>query len=83
MDRLKALQARHSVICGVRGRGLMVGLELTRPGQAIVGKLLMRGFVINCTHEKVLRFVPPLIVTQQDIDRLIEALDAVLKEETA
>jgi acetylornithine/succinyldiaminopimelate/putrescine aminotransferase len=48
-----------------------------------VEKLLKRGFVINCTHEKVLRFVPPLIVTRQDIDRLIEALDAVLKEETA
>lgn len=83
VDRLKELQARHSVICNVRGRGLMVGLELTRPGQVIVEKLLKRGFVINCTHEKVLRFVPPLIVTQQDIDRLIEALDAVLKEETA
>ncbi len=83
MDRLADLQSRHSVVKAVRGRGLLIGMELDGPGKDIVLKLLERGFIINCTHETVLRFVPPLIVTEREIDLLIEALDEVLKEESA
>lgn len=81
--RLAELQSRHPNVKEVRGRGLMVGMELTGPGQKVVEICLERGVIINCTHDSVLRFVPPLIVERQDIDRLIDVLDEVLQEETA
>ncbi|MBC7357460.1 MAG: acetylornithine transaminase [Desulfacinum sp.] len=81
LGRLQDLQAKHpDKILDARGRGLMLGLELSRPGKTVVDRCLERGFVINCTHDTVLRFVPPLIVTREEIDRLVETLDAVLKE---
>lgn len=82
MGRLRELQQRRPVIAQVRGSGLMVGAELDRPGQSVVTGLLERGYVINCTHDTVLRFVPPLVVEKGEIDRLIDALDDVLAEET-
>ncbi len=78
MERLDALRSRHSIIREVRGRGLMIGMELTVPGQKFVEECLERGLVINCTHDTVLRFVPPLIVEQGDIDSCVEILDEVL-----
>jgi acetylornithine aminotransferase len=81
-DRLTGLQARHPVIKQVRGRGLILGLELQVAGQRMVERCLARGFIINCTRDTILRFVPPLIVQEQEIDRLIEALDQGLAEET-
>lgn len=81
MDALRALRSRHEVIKDVRGRGLMIGMELNRPGQKIVERCLEEGFIINCTHDTVLRFVPPLIVTEGEIDRLIQILDAILSED--
>lgn len=83
MERLKELQSRHPLIKDVRGRGLMIGAELDRPGQKFVAELLERGFIINCTHDTVLRFVPPLIVSDEEIDRLIQALDRIFQEEAA
>ncbi|NLI33903.1 MAG: aminotransferase class III-fold pyridoxal phosphate-dependent enzyme, partial [Deltaproteobacteria bacterium] len=79
--RLQDLQARHSIIREVRGRGLMIGMELHRAGQRIVERCMEEGFIINCTHDTVLRFVPPLIVEEEDIDHLIIALDRILSEE--
>ena len=66
----------------VRGRGLMIGMELEVPGAKLVEKCLEKGLVINCTHDTVLRFVPPLIVEEKEIDQAIRILDEVLKEET-
>jgi acetylornithine/N-succinyldiaminopimelate aminotransferase len=79
--RLEDLRSQHGLIKEVRGRGLMIGMELEIPGAQVVQKCLERGFIINCTHDTVLRFVPPLIVHEQEIDRLIQVLDEVLKEE--
>ena len=81
-DRLRELQAKHPVIREVRGRGLMVAAELAEPGQKVVEKCLEKGAVINCTHDTVLRFVPPLIVGKQEIDQLMVILDEVLSEGT-
>ncbi len=84
LEKLKALQARHPVsVKDVRGRGLMLGIELTFPGSDLVGQCLERGFVINCTHDTVLRLVPPLVIEEEAFDRLIETLDSILKEKTA
>ncbi|MGQ9797423.1 acetylornithine transaminase [Desulfosoma sp.] len=83
LERLRDLQLRHAEkVRDVRGRGLILGMELADSGKAVVDQCLTRGFLINCTHETVLRFVPPLIIAKDDIDRLIEVLDAVLKEWT-
>lgn len=83
LERLRDLQLRHAEkVRDVRGRGLILGMELAGPGKAVVDQCLAKGFLINCTHETVLRFVPPLIIAKDDIDRLIEVLDAVLKEWT-
>ena len=67
------------VIADVRGKGLMVGVELTKPGAEYVDKLREAGFLINCTADKVLRFVPPLTITKADIDEFVKALDEILE----
>jgi acetylornithine/N-succinyldiaminopimelate aminotransferase len=78
MARLEEMKKRHACIKQVRGLGLIIGVELDRPGAPVLEACVQRGFLINCAQEKVLRFVPPLVVTKKEIDQLIEALDAVL-----
>ena len=77
IEELKKLD--KEIIADVRGKGLMVGLELTKPGAEYVDKLREAGFLINCTADKVLRFVPPLIITKKDIDEFVKALDEILE----
>ena len=77
---LKALQDRFPLITEARGLGLLQGLELSIDGHQIVMDCLARRLLINCTMEKVLRFVPPLIVTTGEIDRLLEVLSGALKK---
>ena len=78
MARLEELKKRHACIKEVRGLGLIIGVELDRPGAPVLEACVQKGFLINCAQEKVLRFVPPLVVTKKEIDQLIEALDAAL-----
>jgi acetylornithine/N-succinyldiaminopimelate aminotransferase len=74
------LKERYSFIQAVRGKGLIIGAELAFEGKEIVDRCLERGLLINCTAGTVLRFLPPLIVTQEEIDRLLTALDEVFAE---
>jgi len=74
-DRLENLKKTRGCIKEVRGLGLIVGVELDRPAAPVVEACLEKGFLINAAQEKVLRFVPPLIVGREEIDRLIGALD--------
>jgi acetylornithine aminotransferase len=79
--QLQALQTKYPrLVREVRGRGLIVGMELEIPGKDVVRRCQELGFLINCTVDKVLRFVPPLVVSEAEIDRLIQALDAALSE---
>jgi acetylornithine aminotransferase len=71
---------RHRTVRDVRGLGLLQGMELAIDGQQIVTDCLARGLLINCTMERVLRFIPPLIITQREIDRLLDALSQVLNK---
>jgi len=80
ISRLQELKERYGFIKDVRGRGLMVGLELAVPGAKFVSKCLDRGAIINCAHDTVLRFVPPLIAGNSEIDEMIGILDGVFKE---
>jgi acetylornithine/N-succinyldiaminopimelate aminotransferase len=77
MKRLEGLRKKYPFIKEVRGKGLMVGLELDREGKSVVTDCLKRGFLINCTNETVLRFIPPLVVKPEEIDLLVKALDEI------
>jgi acetylornithine/N-succinyldiaminopimelate aminotransferase len=66
------------VIRTVRGEGLMLAAELTVPCKAVVRQALEAGFLINCTQEKVLRFLPPLTLERRHVDDLIAALRPIL-----
>jgi acetylornithine/N-succinyldiaminopimelate aminotransferase len=76
--RLNELKEKIEKIREIRGRGLMIGVELTVPGAAYVKKCMERGLLINCTNENVLRFVPPLILTKTDVDKAMTILEEVL-----
>jgi predicted acetylornithine/succinylornithine family transaminase len=67
------------VVKEVRGEGLMLAVELTISGKEIVKQMLQQGFIINCTHETVLRMLPPFIITEKQIDKFIRALRPVLE----
>ena len=77
-ERLWDLQSRYDFIKEVRGRGLLIGMELTREGGPIVTAAMERGLLINCTVGNVLRFVPPLIITKAEIDEAMDILDDIL-----
>jgi len=76
-EKLEDLQGRYRFIKEVRGIGLILGMELEFDGTGIVKECMDRGFLINCTQERVLRFLPPLIVRRQEIDQLIDTLDGI------
>ena len=76
--RLRELRRRIPRIKDVRGRGLLVGAELDGPGAPVVEACRAAGLLINCTMEKTLRFSPPLIVAQDEIDRAVEITARVL-----
>jgi len=77
MKRLEGLKKKYPFIKDLRGKGLMIGLELDREGKGVVSECLKRGLLINCTHDTVLRFIPPLVVGPPEIDRLVQALDEI------
>jgi acetylornithine/N-succinyldiaminopimelate aminotransferase len=79
-DKLHALKDKHSIIDHVRGIGMMIGIQLTRPGAAIVAACLEKGLRINCTHDTVIRFMPPMTVTREQIDAAVDIFDSVLSE---
>jgi len=76
--RLEELKARHAIVREVRGIGLMVGMSLTVPGAEIVKQGHARGLLLNVTHDTVLRFVPPLVVSAAEIDAMLAILDELL-----
>ena len=78
-SRLEDVAQRHSdVVEDVRGMGLLLGLKLFTPGDAVVEACIERGFLINCIQDRILRFAPPLVVETSEIDALIDCLDGVL-----
>jgi acetylornithine aminotransferase/acetylornithine/N-succinyldiaminopimelate aminotransferase len=79
-QQLLALQARHPSIVEVRGLGLMIGVELdSEPlAKAVLAGMISRRILLNRTHETVLRFLPPFLITRQHVDQAIAALDDLL-----
>jgi acetylornithine/N-succinyldiaminopimelate aminotransferase len=82
--RLRELQATHSSIVDVRGLGLMVGLEFDSEAlaKAIASGMMERRFLLNRTHETVLRFLPPFLLTREHVDQTIAALSELLAQPT-
>jgi len=73
--------ARHfSFVKEVRGYGLMIGMDLDIPGKQIVLDGMAQGLLFNCTHDTVLRFLPPYIITEPEIDRAVRILKGLLKK---
>jgi acetylornithine/succinyldiaminopimelate/putrescine aminotransferase len=83
-QRLRAMAARHAIVKEVRGCGLMWGIELTCDAAPVVPAALERGVIVNRTAERVVRLLPPLVITEDDasaaLDRLDEALGAVIQD---
>ncbi len=77
---LNELARKHSFVKEVRGFGLMLGMELAIPGKQIVLDALSEGLLINCTHETVLRFLPPYIITEQEVDRAMKILARLFRK---
>jgi acetylornithine aminotransferase len=77
---LEALQHKYPFVKEVRGIGLMIGMALDFPAADVVRKGHERGVLLNVTHDTVLRFVPPLTVTKQEIDQMIAILDGIFAE---
>jgi acetylornithine/N-succinyldiaminopimelate aminotransferase len=75
---LEKLKSRFEFIREVRGEGLIVGLDLSIEGAPIAEEALKRGLIINCTHEHILRMLPPFIVRAQEIREFLKTLEVVL-----
>jgi len=80
LERLRDLLGDLDTVAEVRGRGMMIGIELTAPGADVPGLCREQGLLINCTHETVLRLYPALNVPREDLDRGLDILAAVLKD---
>lgn len=77
--RLTALQDRYP-IKEVRGLGFLLGMEMDQPAGQLVSLCQEEGLLINCTAERVIRFLPPLITTREEIDEALEILEKALKK---
>lgn len=79
--KLEALGEKYAFVKEIRGRGLMLGMELSMPGGTIVSRCFEKSLNINCTHDTVLRVMPAMIVTRDEIDRAVEIMDRSFAEE--
>jgi acetylornithine/N-succinyldiaminopimelate aminotransferase len=78
-SKLEEIKKKFPFVKEVRGKGLILGMELKIEGSPVVKGMLKKKILINCTMGNVLRFLPPLIVTKEEIDRVVKALEEVLK----
>ena len=77
-NRLSQLKEKHDRVQMVRGEGLLVGMVLDGGAPEMVKACLKKGFIINAIQGNILRFAPPLIITVEEIDALVDTLDALL-----
>jgi len=79
LARLQGLQTAYPVIKAVRGKGLILGMEVAVPARGIVAACMERGLLVLTAGDNVVRFVPPLILTEADVDQAVTVLEAALK----
>jgi len=80
MDRMRKAADGWDAIKEVRGKGLMIGVELTFEGAPVVAAMRERGVISNCASDVVMRMVPPLIISKEELDEVIDVLTASIKE---
>ena len=80
LEQLHNLKKNFPIVRDARGAGLMLALELDRPGVAVVTKCMAEGLLINCIQPNTLRFLPPLIITRKEINLLIKTLSKILSK---
>ena len=80
---LSECKDRHHLVRDVRGLGLLQGMEVEMDAKTVVADCLKRGFLVNAVGEHVLRFIPPLIITQPEVDRLLEVLPHIFDRHAA
>ncbi len=80
MQNLKSLQGKHESIKEIRGRGLMIGLQMNFPVAEIIKKLRERGYLAGPAGPNVLRFLPPLIIAEDILNDVVNVLDEILDE---
>ena len=78
-SELRRIAKQYDFISEVRGYGLMIGVQLTVPGKDMVTRAMQEGLLINCTHDTVLRFLPPYILTEAQVDEAVTILDRVFR----
>jgi acetylornithine/N-succinyldiaminopimelate aminotransferase len=76
---IEKLAARHEFIREVRGEGLILGIDLSIEGAPFVKEALRRSLLINCTHDHILRLLPPFIIRSRDVAEFLQKFEAVLK----
>ena len=74
LARARSMLASRAIVRDIWGKGLMIGIELTKPCADLVAKALERGVLINCTANTVIRLVPPLVIPRADLDVVIALL---------
>ncbi len=79
--RLTALRSKFDFIRDVRGKGVMIGMELAHPGAKLVERCLAAGLLINCTHDTVIRMLPAMNITRGEVDEALGILEKGMGEE--
>lgn len=79
-SKLLSLKDKHPTIKKVKGKGLILGIEIGFEGAAIVRECVKQGILINCAMGNILRFLPPLIITEKEVDTLIQILDELFEQ---
>ena len=79
LSQLEEIKIKFPFVKEVRGKGLILGMELKIDGSSIVKEMLRKKILINCTMGNVLRFLPPLVATKEEVDHVVKALEEVFQ----
>jgi len=78
MGKLSALMDKYPVIKEVRGRGLLIGMELNVEGKELVSKCMESGLILNCIGSGIIRFAPPLTIGEKHVDEALPIIEKAL-----
>ncbi len=82
-EKLNALARRYGGIREVRGKGVMIGAEMEFPATDLVLECMKRGLLVNCTHDTVVRFLPALTVTEQEVNEALKIFEGALADQAS
>ena len=80
-EGLEKLKEKHSMIREIRGKGLMIGIEMKFEVKDILMELIKKGVLMLYSGRNILRILPPLVISEEDVTKVLHALDSVLTEE--